>query len=218
MPNLKDDSPINFSRNKPGKIERFLIKSVMILTNFFWKFIDTVAHKNRKIAEEYEKVIGLHYKKEYEEFGIFKYNKVLHIGCGAYPLTEITLTSSSGIKVVGIDKNLQAVMSAKEIIRKKNLEKNVTIEHGNGINYPAGGYDVIIVSSCSTPKEKVLDNIFKLANKNSLIVVREINSAIDNIIDYINSSNDVRLIKKLHFSAFFILPVFWYALCLIKKN
>jgi len=218
MPNLESKTSIDELRYKPNVLERLRINSSRKISNYFWKISETVAYKNRKIAELYEKVIGKEYKKEYKTFDILKHNKVLHIGCGAYPLTEIIFSNLSGKKVVGIDKNKKAVMSAREIIRKKNLDNKVTINYGNGINYPVDGFNVIIISSCSMPKEKILENIFKQARKNCIIIVRETNSALNYILNYINQHNDVTIVKKLHFKTIFLIPVFWNALYLTKKG
>lgn len=187
-------------------------------SNYFWKFIDIIACKIKKIANIYEKAIGEEYKKEYKEFDINKFNKALHIGCGAYPLTELTLAKLKVKKIIGIDKNIKAVESAKKIIKKKNLEKIIKIVHGNGINYPLNDFDVIIVSSCSTPKEKILDNIFKNVNKNCIIIIREIKSGTSNIVKYINYKTGLKVVKKAQFNTLFPIPFSWNSIYLIKKR
>ena len=217
MPRTNNKPSLNNKNHKPFIIFRFLIYLDKSFSIYFWKFLDIFACKNIKIANLYEKAIGKQYIKEYDQFGLLKYNKILHIGCGAYPLTEITLANSSNIKVVGIDKNPDAVVLAKEIIRRKKLEKKVTIIDGDGINYSADGFDVVIISSCSTPKEKVLENIFKKANRNSIIIVRTVNSALNNILEHINENKDIKYVKQLYFSTFFLKPNFWYSIYLTKK-
>jgi len=217
MPRAKEDYSIISKNQKPIIIIRFIIYFDKLFSIYFWKFLDILACKNIKIADLYEKVIGKQYKKEYDQFEILKYNKILHIGCGAYPLTEITLANSSNVEVVGIDKNPEAVVLAKDIIRRKKIYKKVTIKHGDGINYSADNYDVIIISSCSTPKEKVFENIFKRANKNSIIIVRTVDSDLNNIFKYINRNKDINYVKKLHFSTFFLKPNFWCSIYLTKK-
>lgn len=214
----KNDHSIKTKHEKilNNKETKFYLKKTF--SNYFWKFVDIIACKIRKVAETYEKAIGNQYKKEYKVFGILKYNKALHVGCGAYPLTEITLAKLPGKKIIGIDKNLKAVLSARKIIKKKDLDKKISIENENGLNYSVKGFDVIIVSSCSTPKEKILDNIFKNANENSIIIVREINSGTNNILEYINKQNEVKLVNKVQFRTLFPIPFSWNSICLIKKR
>lgn len=218
MSKSKKEYSKNTSKDQSFIIEETKFYPKKFISNYIWKFIDLVACKSRIIAEQYERIIGNEYKKEYTTFKILRYNKALHIGCGAYPLTEITLSNLPGEEIVGIDINSKAVESAKNIIQNKKLDKKIKIRHGNGINYSVNGFDIIIISSCSTPKKKILENIFKNANKNCIIIVREINSTINPIMDYINQQNEVTYVKKVQFSTLFLIPFFWYAIYLIKKG
>ena len=218
MSKSKKDYLKNTSKDKSFTIEETKFHPKKVISNYFWKFIDLVACKNKIIAERYERIIGEEYKKEYKTFKILKYNKALHIGCGAYPLTEITLSKKPGKEIVGIDKNHKAVASARNIIQNKKLDKKIKIRHGNGINYSVNGFDIIIISSCSTPKEKILENIFKNANENCIIIVREINSTINPIMDYINQQNQVTYVNKVQFSTLFLIPFFWNAIYLTKNG
>jgi precorrin-6B methylase 2 len=210
--------PANPQRKIQKTREGFLTRCNSKITNFFWDIIDVLAHENRKIAELYEKIIGEEYKKEFVSFGISKGNKVLHIGCGAYPLTEIELAKLFNVKVVGIDKNPLAVKLANEVIQKERLGKKIKIEHGDGVNHPVNKFDVIIISSCSSPKLKILEHIFKIAKKQSVIIVREIDAAVERVLEYINSRNDVTQVKKIHHTPFpFLHPIGWNSIYLKKK-
>jgi ribosomal protein L11 methylase PrmA len=209
---LKISSDNNFNKNNVK------IYAGKILSNYFWKFVDAIANKNWKIAKIYEKVIGDEYKKEYKNFKISEVKNVLHIGCGSYPLSEITLASLSVEKIVGIDKNIKAVLSARKIIHRKKLDKKVTIHHGNGIDYPVDEFDVIIISSCSIPKKKVLKNILSHSNENSIIIVREIDSLVDNILGYINDYKNIVIKNKIRFKTRFFINVAWHSILLKNKG
>jgi len=190
------------------------------ISSYFWWFIDNLAHKLDKLAEAYyTKSIGAEYRREYKEFDISKEDKVLHIGSGAFPLTEITLAETIGSTVVGIDKSLKAVKSAIEAIREKNLNNKIKIEHGNGINYNIEKFNVIIVSSCASPMIEIVDHIFKTANKNSKIIVREMEISIKPLIKYIKMQRDVFLVKNISHNPFpFLKPFGWQSFFLIKKG
>ena len=90
----------------------FLLKKQII---FFWIFIDNIAYKFEIIAKLYDKLISTVYKNEYKASNISNEDKVLHIGCGAYPLTEMTLSRITGAKIVGIDRNPKAIKLANNI-------------------------------------------------------------------------------------------------------
>lgn len=192
--------------------------SSKFFSNIFWKVIDSLACKSTFISNKYENIIGKEYKEEYKKFKIPKYKKVLHIGCGTYPLTEITLSDLPGKEIFGIDKNPKAVVCANKLINKKGLETKITIKHGNGIDFPISGFDFIIISSCSHPKEKILENIFKNADKNCFIILREIDSAFFNIMDLIGKYENIEIVKKIRFKTHFLISVHWYSAYLTKNK
>jgi predicted HAD superfamily phosphohydrolase len=96
------------------------------------------------------------------------------------------------------------------------LDKKIKIEHGNGTNYPVDKFDVIIVSSCSLPKAKILENVFKLAKKPCTIIIRELDIATDGILNYVNSYKDIVFEKKIHHQSL-LLPIGWNAFFFTKK-
>jgi protein-L-isoaspartate O-methyltransferase len=171
------------------------------------------------LATFYEKqLIGKEYQKETQQFKISKDDKTLHIGCGAYPLTEITLGTLIGAHVVGIDNNPIAVQRAQQTIRNKNLQNKITIRQGDGINFPVKDYTVIILSSCSSPKLDILNHVIKTARPQTKIIVREIQLEAQRILEYIKSHNNIELVDTLLHKPFpFIAPLGWHSFFLRKK-
>lgn len=100
-------------------IERLTRKT----SNVFWNSVDYLSCKIDKLAELYELSISMEYERESKMFNIKKGNYILHIGCGAYPITALTLTKNNSIKVTAIDRSRKAVERAKNIVHKKNLDK-----------------------------------------------------------------------------------------------
>jgi precorrin-6B methylase 2 len=215
---------INSNRNKlHNKKQKVIGKLLFLLTkkasNYFWGITDILSNKFNKFAEIYEKSIGSQYKVEYETIGISQDKKVLHIGCGAYPMTEITLVKIFSVDVTGIDKNPKAIKLAEEFIRDQKFDnKNkIKIELGDGVSYPLDKFDVLIISSCSYPKVRILDHVFKCAKKNSLIIVRELNTAKDDILKCINSHKDIVLEGKIHHPSPFFFLTSWDTFFLTKR-
>jgi len=189
------------------------------IANYYWNVIDNLAYKMDKIADLYENRISKEYEKEYEKFDIQKDSNILHIGCGAYPITAMTLTRMNGAKIVGIDKNPKSVKIARNLILKKNLQSKVTIERGDGDNYPVDRFDTIIISGCSYPREKILKHIFETAKNNSRIIVRESHTTEESLIKYIDSYQNIKIVKKLeNYSRFLARNLKWQSFCLIKKS
>lgn len=179
--------------------------------------MDTWSYKNPRIAELYDNAIALEYKSEYASFGISENSKILHIGCGSYPLTVMELASLRGIKIVGIDKDPYAVQQAKNVIKRKGLGEKVKIFEGDGSTYPMESFDVIIVSTCSYPKAGILEHIFTTAKPNTIIIVRELHFATKVIYRCINRYPSIVILKQMHHHSFLlIMPFVWDALYLKK--
>ena len=143
---------------------------------------------------------------------------MLHIGCGAYPLSDIVLTQYCLGTIVGIDKNPVAVHRAKEVIRQHHLETRITVQHGNGTEFPVNTFDLILVSSCSLPKVQILEHLFKNAKHQCTIVVREISIATADILGCINSHPEIEIIQQMHHTPFpFYGPLGWDTFYL-RKN
>jgi len=200
--------------------EKLLIYLMRKESSYFWSFVDMLAYKLDKIAEIYDKrSVGNEYRKEYRAVGISENDKILHVGCGAYPITAITLAKINGVHIVGIDKNPKAVELAKDVIHRKKLDKKIKIENGDGINYPVGKFNTIIISSCSTPKEKILEHILRNAKPKSKIIARDLDPAAQIVTDSIALHSDIVLVEKIrHYPSQFYELSGWQSFYLIKKQ
>ncbi len=186
--------------------------------NCFWEIADTWSYKNDRITKLYNKTIGKEYRKEYENCDISSHSNILHIGCGSYPLTEILLASSTKGKIVGIDKNIQAIKRGQQVIKKNKLDKRIVLKHGDGLDFPVEEFDMVIVSSCSHPKVEIIQHLFEKVKSQSSIIVREVDIATKDIINFINAHPDIELKKQIRHNPFpFFEPIGWTTFCLTKK-
>lgn len=183
----------NNSRRPYTPLEVFTIR----YANFYWKFIDYLAFGMDKIATLYENGISKAYEKETNLFDTLKSKNIIHIGCGAYPASAITLAKMNCKNIVAIDRNARAVKLANKIIYKKKLNNIITVKKGDGRNYPIEQFDTIIVSSVIFPKIDVLKHIFKTARPNSKIIIRELSEVSDFVVDFIKSNKNIKLIKRI---------------------
>ncbi|MFO8077383.1 MAG: class I SAM-dependent methyltransferase [Thermoplasmatota archaeon] len=162
--------------------------------NLFWHVIDITASFNSVIAELYEKYIGRQYLKEKNTFIKNSAQHILHIGCGAYPITALILAKTSQSKITAIDNNPVIANLAKKVIEQKKHKSpsnNITIEQGDGAKYPLNGFDTIILSSCSYPKKEVLEHVFKKASTSTTIIVRELDKEVPLSHTFVGKYNDV---------------------------
>ena len=94
--------------------------------------------------------------REIQLLNIIPSEKVLHLGCGAFPSATIFIAKEKKTKVVGIDNNYIATKLAKSCIKKKKWLDLVTIEYGDGTNFAVQDFDVIYIAINVWPIDKVL--------------------------------------------------------------
>ncbi len=210
MKTIKELGKYNFKYNLNIR-EIFGIKRSVL----FWKYVDYIACKLDKIAKTYENTVGREYKKEIEDFDLKNDKKILHIGCGAYPITAMILAGLENVKIVTIDNSRRSIKCANKVIKKNNLDKKIKVEYGNAIKYPLNGFDTIIISGCSVPKIQVFSHIIKNAKPNSKIIIRDTFLDIESILSKIAPDQEVTIAKKIKNHAFSNSN--WTSYCLLKK-
>jgi len=106
-----------------------------------------------------------------------KIKKLLYVGCGALPFNAILLSRDYNIHVDAIDKDPVSCFLFKKLIKKIHLNKKLHIIVGDVVNFKKiKNYDVIVVAVMvgKDPKEKlkIIENIYKKMNKNTILVVK----------------------------------------------
>lgn len=183
-------------------------------TNTFWHCVDIVACKFKKFAEFYKKTVGREYRKEAIKFDLSKAKNILHVGCGSYPISAMTFADMNGAKIVTIDINQKSIKLANEILDKEDFNGRITADIGDGSKYPLEKFDTIVISSCSVPKNEVIEHVLKDAKPQSKIIIREAYSSVDALIDRINSHDDIKIMDEIVARPF---PTSrWKSFCLMK--
>jgi precorrin-6B methylase 2 len=189
-------------------------KITIVRFNFIWYLVDWLSSHSKFASELYEKTVGREYRTERDKLDLSSSKKVLHVGCGHYPMTALILSELEGLEITTIDHNEKAVKVAKKVIKNKKLNSKILPKVGNGVNYPLKGFDTIIISGCSFPKIKVVNHVLRNADKNCRIVIREGHYE-DEILDIINSIEDVELVDKIHNKS--SPSAEWDSLLIVKK-
>lgn len=166
-------------------------------SNQFWKMVDWLACKVNKLAKIYDMTVGNEYRKERKKFALSNAKRVLHIGCGSYPITAMILAEIDDISIVTIDNDTRAIKRANQVINRNNLNGKIKVEYGNGIEYPLDKFDTIIISGCSVPKIKVFERVLNDAKSKSNIIIRESITDIESIITKFNPVQDVKIVDKM---------------------
>ena len=129
--------------------------------------------------------------REIHMLNITPTEKVLHLGCGALPTATLFIAKEKKTHVVGIDNNSIAVKLAQSYIKKKQLSNLVTIEYGDGVNYPVHTFDVIYIAINVWPIDSVLLHLAQTMKSTARILCK-------------GSHNDIAaLLKKKEFQSLF---------------
>jgi len=193
----QDKSPNNIRKQDTGHTPNFSQEFKSIKANIFWYYVDRIAFSVDRIAKLYEKTIGDAYRNERNKFNLSTSKKILHIGCGFYPITAMILAEMNGAEIVTIDKNYKSVRLARKVISRKKLDKKIKAEVGNGTDYPLDNFDTIIVSGCSFPKIDVLKHIIKNSKQKTRIIIRDSFLDIEKIIKTTNSHGKITFVEKI---------------------
>jgi len=185
------------------------------IKNLFWYIAERLSGISNFIEELYEKTVGIEYRKEIDKFNLSKSKKILHIGCGSYPITALILAEMNGIKIVAIDHNEKCVKIARKVLEQKNMNGKISAELGEGLNYPLKGFDTIIASGGVQPNIQVINHILENSDKKCKIIIREAYYKEKIIKDIIKNFGDVELITTINNHAFRTSD--WESYFIIKK-
>lgn len=164
---------------------------------YFWHYIDRLSYRVKFIAKMYERIIGEEYRKEIEKFNLSESKNILHIGCGAYPITAMVLAELDNVNIVTIDSIPKSVKYASKLISKRNLNDKIKAEYGEGTDYPLEGFDTIIISGCSIPKIKIIEHVLKNSKPNTRIIIRDTYIDIKSLVKSTNSVCNIEFVEKM---------------------
>ena len=185
------------------------------IKNIFWYIAERLSGISNFIEVLYEKTVGIEYRKEIDKFNLLKSKKILHIGCGSYPITALILAEMNGIRIVAIDHNKKCIKIARKVLKQKNMNGKISAQLGEGLNYPLKGFDTIITSGGVQPNIQVINRILENSDKKCKIIIREAYYKDKIIKDIIKNFSDVELITKIDNHAFRTSD--WDSYYIIKK-
>ena len=110
-------------------------------------------------------------------------DKVLHIGSGILPYAPMLIAEMTNAKVVSIENNKKALKLAQRFINKKGLSDRITIEYGDGIEYPVKDFDVIFTAINVWPIDQVLIHIHNQMKDNAKVICKSFR---DDIVTALN--------------------------------
>jgi precorrin-6B methylase 2 len=112
------------------------------------------------------------FSKEIALLNITPEEKVLHIGCGAYPSASLDIARGRHAHIVGIDNNIIAVRLAQSYIKRKQLTSLITVKLADGVRYPLEQFDAIFIAINVWPIDAVLSHCARTMKPTARILVK----------------------------------------------
>jgi precorrin-6B methylase 2 len=109
--------------------------------------------------------------------------KVLHIGCGAFPTASLFIARDHHTEVVGIDNNSIAVSLAQSYVKRRHLSSKIKILFGDGTRYPLADFDVIFIAINVWPIDAVMAHCAEAMKPTARILCKGTNDDINRLFE-----------------------------------
>ena len=148
--------------------------SLKFFMNISFVFFEKIAFKFPKISSIYLDMYKEIVEKELSMINPSKEDLILIIGSGTLPATPIIITRTTNAKITAIDIDENAVKEARKYIKNLNLEENINVIQGNGVNFSLIDFDIIFVLYGMRQQKEMIDNISKNITQSTKVILRTI--------------------------------------------
>lgn len=149
---------------KPGSFKK--------LMDFLFRIFEKTCHNFDFITNEYLNIYSEMVDKEVKLANFSSNDYVLVIGCGSIPSTPVLVERKNGAKIVGIDVDKNAVISAKRIINNLGLTNKIKIQLVHGLDYSVKEFDVIFILYGVTKLDDILKYLSEKIKPDAKVIIR----------------------------------------------
>lgn len=110
-------------------------------------------------------------EKEMKMVHVRKNDRIIHIGCGALPLTALYL-GKQGFSVLAVDRDKKALEKAQELVRRSGMENRIQFLLHDGKEMDYSPYDIIWISLHATPREAIQKQAFHTMKEGARVICR----------------------------------------------
>ena len=96
------------------------------------------------------------------------------IGSGTLPATPIIIVRKTNTKITAIDIDENAVKNSRKYIKNLNLEENINVVNGNGVNFSLIDFDIIFVLYGMKQQKEMIDHLSKNITQSTKVILRTI--------------------------------------------
>lgn len=97
--------------------------------------------------------------------------RVLHVGCGPFPMTAMML-ARFGARVTAADINPNALVPASRVLERNGLSSGIRLVSGCGCSLDYSGYQAVWISLHVQPMQKVIMRALDNTPQESVVVFR----------------------------------------------
>jgi len=148
--------------------------SLKLVINISFVFFEKIAFKFPKISSIYLDMYEEIVEKELSMINPSKEDSILVIGSGTLPATPIIIARKTNAKITAIDIDENAVKDARKYIKNLNLEENINVENGNGVNFSLIDFDIIFMLYGMRQQKEMIDNLSKNITQSTKVILRTI--------------------------------------------
>jgi protein-L-isoaspartate O-methyltransferase len=150
------------------KFNKELLKTLM---DFLYIIFEKITIKFNFISLNYVKLYSDLVNKEIQMTEVNSKDNILIIGCGTIPSTSILISEKTKAKVVGIDKDKNAIKNANLFLSNINNNK-IILKHADGLKYPVNKFDIIMILYGVKNLEGIFDKLYKEVKPDTKIIIR----------------------------------------------
>ena len=145
---------------------------------FFWDIffvvLEKIGFKFDVISSNYIKLYDDIVEKEICMAKISSKDRILVIGCGSLPATTALIAMKTKAEITTIDVDSRAVHEASYFFKNLNLERQITVEHADGLKYPISKFDVIFVLYGVQQQKEILNYLAENMQDTTKIIFRTV--------------------------------------------
>jgi len=145
---------------------------------FFWDIffvvLEKIGFKFDVISSNYIKLYDDIVEKEICMAKISSKDRILVIGCGSLPATTALIAMKTKAEITTIDTDLKAAHEASYFFKNLNLERQITVEHADGLKYPINKFDVIFLLYGVQQQKEILTYLAENMQDTTKIIFRTV--------------------------------------------
>ncbi len=153
---------------------KFRTDALKFFWDIFFVVLEKIGLKFDVISSNYIKLYDDIVEKEICMAKISSKDRILVIGCGSLPATTALIAMKTKAEITTIDIDSRAVHEASYFFKNLNLERQITVEHADGLKYSINKFDVIFVLYGVQQQKEILNYLAENMQDTTKIIFRTV--------------------------------------------